>query len=52
MIHDELDDFATPYSIVYHEIDVYDNDKYNNETSDSDDSEMDYNYGDDEYFYY
>lgn len=56
MVHDELEDFATPFSAVYpYEEDdeyVYDNDKYNNESSDSDDdSEMDYNYDGDDYFY-
>ena len=53
MVHDELEDFATPYSIVYqydNDEYVYDNEQFNNESSDSMDSEMDYNYGD-EYFY-
>lgn len=54
MAHDELDDFATPFSSVHKDNDdreyVYDNEQFNNESSDSDDSEMDYNYGDD-YFY-
>lgn len=56
MVHDELDDFATPYSVVYPYDDmdeyVYNNDKFNNESSgdSDDDTEMDYNYGD-EYFY-
>lgn len=53
MVHDELEDFATPYSIApLNDNDeyVYDNEQFNNESSDSTDSEMDYNYGD-EYFY-
>jgi hypothetical protein len=53
MVHDELEDFATPYSIVYpsdNDEYVYDNEQFNNESSDSMDSEMYYNYGD-EYFY-
>lgn len=52
MMHDELEDFATPHMIAHHNENeyVYDNEQYNNESSDSDDSEMDYNYGD-EYFY-
>jgi hypothetical protein len=53
MVHDELEDFATPYTIVYpydNDEYVYDNEQFNNESSDSMDSEMDYNYGD-EYFY-
>jgi hypothetical protein len=53
MVHDELQDFATPYSIVHRYNDderVYDNEQFNDESSDSDDCEMDYNYGD-EYFY-
>jgi hypothetical protein len=51
MVHDELEDFATPFTVVYHQDDflLYDNDQFNNEASDSED-EMDYNYGD-EYFY-
>lgn len=52
MVHDELEDFATPFTVVYHHDDdflLYDNDQFNNEASDSED-EMDYNYGD-EYFY-
>ncbi|KAG5671930.1 hypothetical protein PVAND_002098 [Polypedilum vanderplanki] len=47
MVHDELQDFATPYSIVNRNNDneyVYDNEQFNNESSDSDDCEMDYNY--------
>lgn len=53
MVHDELEDFATPYTIVYpydNDEYVYDNEQFNNESSDSMDEEMDYNYGD-EYFY-
>lgn len=51
MVHDELDDFATPVKVQYFFDDyVYDNEQYNNEESESDDDEMDYNY-DDEYFY-
>jgi hypothetical protein len=53
MVHDELEDFATPYYVAHYcddENDVYDNEQFNNEASDSDNSEMDYNYGD-EYFY-
>lgn len=52
MVHDELDDFATPVKVQYFFDDyVYDNEQYNNEESESDDDEMDYNY-DDEYFYW
>jgi hypothetical protein len=51
MVHDELEDFATPVKAPY-VVDsyVYDNEQYNNEESDSDEDEMDYN-NDDEYFY-
>lgn len=50
MVHDELEDFATPV-MVRRETFVYDNEQYNNEQSESDEDEMDYNY-DDEYFYW
>lgn len=51
MVHDELEDFATPVK-VRRDFDafIYDNEQFNNEESSSDDDEMDYNY-DDEYFY-
>lgn len=49
MVHDELDDFASPV-MVRRVMDIYDNEQYNNEVSESADDEMDYNY-DDEYFY-
>ncbi|CRK88934.1 CLUMA_CG002567, isoform A [Clunio marinus] len=50
MVHDELEDFATPVRQDFDNF-VYDNIQYNNEESDSDEDEMDYNYND-EYFYY
>lgn len=51
MVHDELEDFATPVKVqCFFDRYVYDNEQYNNEESASDDDEMDYNY-DDEYFY-
>lgn len=52
MVHDELEDFATPVK-VQNVVDkyAYDNEQFNNEESESDDDEMDYNYGD-EYFYW
>jgi hypothetical protein len=51
MVHDELEDFATPVMVRRMDDDnVYDNEQFNNEESGSDDDEMDYNY-DNEYFY-
>lgn len=51
MVHDELEDFATPFTVVYDDnFLLYDNEQFNDEASDSDEGEMDYNYGD-EYFY-
>lgn len=50
MVHDELEDFATPVkACAVIEDDVYDNEQYNNEESDDDDEMMNYN---DEYFYW
>jgi len=52
MVHDELEDFATPVKAqCVIDAYVYDNEQFNNEESDSDEEEMDYNY-DDEYFYW
>lgn len=52
MVHDELEDFASPVLVrPAVEEDVYDNERYNNEESESESDEMDYNY-DDEYFYW
>lgn len=51
MVHDELEDFASP--ILIRQIvdeNFYDNEQYNNEDSESESDEMDYNYNDD-YFY-
>lgn len=50
MVHDELEDFATPVKIQMFVDDFYDNEQYNEE-SESDWDEMYYNYDDDEYFY-
>lgn len=50
MVHDELQDFATPVMVQRVDDNVYDNEQYNNEESESDDDEMYYNY-DGEYFY-
>jgi hypothetical protein len=49
MVHDELEDFATPIParpII--EDDVYDNERFNNESDSDSDDDMNYN---DEYFY-
>lgn len=54
MVHDELEDFATPFTVIYQDDNdflLYNNEQFNNEASDSDDEEMDYNYYDEEYFY-
>lgn len=51
MVHDELEDFATPVKVQrFVDSDVYDNEQFNNEMSDSDDDDVYYNY-DSEYFY-
>lgn len=52
MVHDELEDFATPVMMhrTFDDDDVYDNEQYNNEESGSEDDEMYYNY-DGDYFY-
>jgi len=50
MVHDELEDFATPVMVQRIVDDVYDNEQFNNEESESDEDEMYYNY-DGEYFY-
>lgn len=51
MVHDELEDFASPV-MVQRMVDdeVYDNEMFNNAETDSDDDDMYYNY-DGEYFY-
>ena len=43
MVHDELEDFATPFTVIYDDILLYDNDQFNNEASDS-------NYGDENFY--
>lgn len=51
MVHDELEDFATPVIVQRTNDDnVYDNEQFNNEESGSEDDEMYYNY-DGDYFY-
>lgn len=51
MVHDELEDFATPVMVQWIvDENLYNNEQYNNEESESDDDEMYYNY-DGEYFY-
>lgn len=51
MVHDELEDFATPV-MVQRMVDseIYDNEMFNNVETDSDDDDMYYNY-EGEYFY-
>lgn len=51
MVHDELEDFATPVKVQMFVDEFYDNEKYNNEESESEADELYYNYDDDEYFY-
>lgn len=53
MVHDELEDFATPVMVqrTYDDEDVYDNERFNNEESGSEDDDMYYNY-DGDYFYW
>lgn len=51
MVHDELEDFATPV-VAQRMVDdeIYNNEMFNNVETDSDDDDMYYNY-DGEYFY-